>query len=99
MRLSGMVPDIVSFIGIISACVNLAYIKQGKETHEHLVSNTSLKQRKIIVELCDIVASRGARLVFAGILGILKKIGRDTVKAGEKKKSVVALDGGLFAWR
>ncbi|CAI8619739.1 unnamed protein product [Vicia faba] len=60
------------------------------------VSNTSLKQRKIIVELCDIVASRGARLAAAGILGILKKIGRDTVKAGEKQKSVVALDGGLF---
>ncbi|CAK8579490.1 unnamed protein product [Lathyrus sativus] len=60
------------------------------------VSNTSLKQRKIIVKLCDIVAYRGARLAAAGILGILKKIGRDTVKAGEKQKSVVALDGGLF---
>ncbi|XP_058732239.1 hexokinase-1-like [Vicia villosa] len=60
------------------------------------VSNTSLKQRKIIIELCDIVASRGARLAAAGILGILKKIGRDTVKAREKQKSVIALDGGLF---
>lgn len=48
------------------------------------------------MKLCDIVAYRGARLAAAGILGILKKIGRDTVKAGEKQNSVVALDGGLF---
>ena len=52
--------------------------------------------RKIVVQLCDIVATRGARLSAAGIFGILKKIGRDTIKAGEKQKSVVALDGGLF---
>ena len=52
--------------------------------------------RKIVVELCDIVANRGARLSAAGIMGILKKIGRDTVKVGEKQKSVIALDGGLF---
>ncbi|WJX54206.1 hexokinase A [Trifolium repens] len=60
------------------------------------ISNTSLKTRKIVVELCEIVASRGARLAAAGILGILKKLGRDTVKGGEKQKSVIALDGGLF---
>ncbi|PON45179.1 Hexokinase [Parasponia andersonii] len=60
------------------------------------ISNTSLKMRKTIVELCDIVATRGARLSAAGILGILKKLGRDTVKDGEKQKSVIALDGGLY---
>ncbi|XP_061371130.1 hexokinase-1-like [Gastrolobium bilobum] len=60
------------------------------------ISNTSLKMRKIVVELCDVVATRGARLSAAGILGIIKKIGRDTVKVGEKQKSVIALDGGLF---
>lgn len=48
------------------------------------------------MELCDIVATRGARLSAAGILGILKKLGRDTVRDGEKQKSVVALDGGLY---
>ena len=52
--------------------------------------------RKVIVELCNIVATRGARLSAAGIIGILNKLGRDTVKDGEKQKSVVALDGGLF---
>ncbi|WVZ23132.1 hypothetical protein V8G54_001676 [Vigna mungo] len=65
-----------------------------KDTLE--ISNTSLKMRKIVVELCDIVATRGARLAAAGILGILKKLGRDTVKVGEKQKSVIALDGGLY---
>ncbi|XVE98081.1 hypothetical protein REPUB_Repub03eG0074700 [Reevesia pubescens] len=60
------------------------------------ISNTSLKMRKVIVELCDIATSRGARLSAAGIVGILKKLGRDTVKDGEKQKSVVALDGGLY---
>ncbi|KAJ0030015.1 hypothetical protein Pint_13282 [Pistacia integerrima] len=31
-----------------------------------------------------------------GIVGILKKLGRDTVKDGEKQRSVIALDGGLY---
>lgn len=50
----------------------------------------------MIVELCDIVATRGARLAAAGIMGILKKIGRDTVRDGDNQKTVVAMDGGLF---
>ncbi|PKI50051.1 hypothetical protein CRG98_029551 [Punica granatum] len=52
--------------------------------------------RKAIVELCDTIATRGARLSAAGIYGILKKLGRDKVRDGEKQKSVIALDGGLF---
>ncbi|BFG39830.1 hypothetical protein CerSpe_261040 [Prunus speciosa] len=60
------------------------------------ISNTSLKMRKVVVALCDIVATRAARLSAAGIMGVLKKLGRDTVKEGEKQKSVVALDGGLY---
>ncbi|OVA08529.1 Hexokinase [Macleaya cordata] len=60
------------------------------------ISSTSLKTRKVVVELCNIVATRGARLSAAGILGILKKLGRDTVKEGEKQRTVIAMDGGLF---
>ena len=52
--------------------------------------------RRTIVELCNIVATRGARLAAAGILGILKKMGRDIARDGEKQKTVVALDGGLY---
>ncbi|PIN04845.1 Hexokinase [Handroanthus impetiginosus] len=60
------------------------------------IPNSSLKMRKMIVEICDIVASRGARLSAAAILGVLKKLGRDGIKDGEKQRSVIALDGGLF---
>lgn len=60
------------------------------------ISNTSLKTRKVVVELCDIISFRGARLAAAGILGVLKKLGRDTLREGEKQRSVIALDGGLF---
>lgn len=60
------------------------------------VSNTSLKVRKIIVDVCNIIAIRGARLAAAGILGVLKKIGRDTLKDGSKQRTVIAMDGGLY---
>ncbi|KAK1286693.1 Hexokinase-2 [Acorus calamus] len=61
------------------------------------ITNTSLKTRKTIIEICDIVAARGARLAAAGIYGVLKKMGRDTIiRDGEKQKTVVAVDGGLY---
>lgn len=60
------------------------------------ITNTSLKERKLVVQLCDIVAMRGARLAAAGILGILKKLGRETVKDEEDQRTVIALDGGLY---
>lgn len=57
----------------------------------------SLKKRKVIYNLCKIVATRGARLAAAGILGILKIVGRDTLSSNdEKRKSVIAMDGGLY---
>ncbi|KAL6563277.1 hexokinase A [Orobanche hederae] len=59
------------------------------------VPNTSLKTRRVVVELCNIVATRGARLAAAGILGVLKKMGRDTPTEGGKM-TVVAMDGGLY---
>nr|AFK48467.1 unknown [Lotus japonicus] len=60
------------------------------------IDNTSLKMRKIVVKLCDIIAIRAARVAAAGNFSILKKIGRDTVNAGKKQKTVISLDGGLF---
>jgi hexokinase len=56
------------------------------------IQNTSLAVRKIVYEVCDTVAERGARLAAAGIVGILKKIGRD----GTHSKWKVAMDGGLY---
>ncbi|KAL4589223.1 hypothetical protein LXL04_002128 [Taraxacum kok-saghyz] len=60
------------------------------------ISNTSLKTRKVVGEVCNIIATRGARLAASGILGILRKLGRDTVTNGETTKTVIAMDGGLY---
>ncbi|KAE8696422.1 Hexokinase-1 [Hibiscus syriacus] len=60
------------------------------------ISNTSLQMRKVIVQICNIVATRGARLAAAGILSILRKMGRDTIKDAEKQRMVVGMDGGLY---
>lgn len=60
------------------------------------ISNTSLKTRRLVVELCNIVATRGARLAAAGVLGIVKKMGRDTPRESGQEKIVVAMDGGLY---
>ena len=47
---------------------------------------SSVSTRKIVVELCRIIAERGARLAGAGVVGILRKIGRDHVnKAAEDR--------------
>lgn len=58
------------------------------------ITGTSLETRKIVVEICDIVARRAAQLAAAGVAGILKKLGRDGPT--EKHRSVIAIDGGLF---
>ncbi|KAM0971005.1 hypothetical protein ACFX15_018407 [Malus domestica] len=55
------------------------------------ITSTSPKAREVVSEVCDIVAERGARLSGAGILGIIKKLGRI-----ENKKSVVTVEGGLY---
>ncbi|XP_078430611.1 hexokinase-1-like [Wolffia australiana] len=62
------------------------------------ITNTSLKTRKLVIGVCDVVARRGARLAAAGVVGILKKIGRDSSPkdGGEVPRTVVAMDGGLF---
>ncbi|KAI3842943.1 hypothetical protein MKX03_013430 [Papaver bracteatum] len=52
------------------------------------ISDTFLETRRIVEKLCNIVATRGARLSAAGILGILKKMGKDT--EGEKQRTVIA---------
>ncbi|MQL87270.1 hypothetical protein Taro_019813 [Colocasia esculenta] len=62
------------------------------------ISSTSLKTRKLVVEVCDVVAKRGARLAAAGVAGVLKKLGRDVAPkdGSELQRTVVAMDGGLF---
>jgi len=64
-----------------------------------------LKVRKLVVRVCDVVTRRAARLAAAGIVGILKKIGRDGsggVTGGRSRsdvkmrRTVVAIEGGLY---
>ncbi|XP_039140225.1 hexokinase-2-like [Dioscorea cayenensis subsp. rotundata] len=56
------------------------------------IPNTTLRMREIVFEVCDIIAKRGARLAAAGIVGILKHLGRD----GTDKKAVVMVEGGVY---
>lgn len=69
------------------------------------IPEVPLKARKLVVRICDVVTRRAARLVAAGILGILKKMGRDGTGgiAGVRsrtdvniKRTVVAVEGGLY---
>jgi len=60
------------------------------------ISDTSLEVRKVVVEICNIIATRGSRLAAAGILGILKKMGKDSVSDVKGEKNVIAMDGGLY---
>ncbi|ERN05123.1 hypothetical protein AMTRI_Chr01g108960 [Amborella trichopoda] len=66
------------------------------------VSNIPLRVRRLVVRVCDAVTRRAARLAAAGIVGILKKIGRDG-KGGSSsnssegvRRTVVAIEGGLY---
>ncbi|CAA6662140.1 unnamed protein product [Spirodela intermedia] len=63
-----------------------------------------LKTRRLVVRVCDVVSRRAARLAAAGIVGILKKVGRDGSggfaggrSKGKPRRTVVAIEGGLYA--
>ncbi|PHU03116.1 Hexokinase-3 [Capsicum chinense] len=66
-----------------------------------------VKVRKLVVKVCDVITRRAARLAAAGIVGILKKIGRDGsggIASGKfrsdrptrMRRTVVAIEGGLY---
>ncbi|PRQ27199.1 putative phosphotransferase with an alcohol group as acceptor [Rosa chinensis] len=52
--------------------------------------------RKIVVEVCDTIVKRGGRLAGAGIVGILQKMEEDSKGVIFGKRTVVAMDGGLY---
>ncbi|KAL6498567.1 Hexokinase-3 [Orobanche hederae] len=68
------------------------------------IPDVPLNVRKLVVKVCDVVTRRAARLAAAGIVGILKKIGRDgndgsssgKGKVGNQiktQRTVVAIEG------
>lgn len=67
---------------------------------EFQISNTSLETRKVVVQICDIIAKRSAHLAAAGIVGIVKKVGcaRDNAReeGSQLPRMVIAMDGGLY---
>ncbi|CAO2833868.1 unnamed protein product [Amaranthus hypochondriacus] len=57
---------------------------------------TSTATREIVIEVCDTIAKRGGRLAGAGIVGILRKMEEDNKGLIFGKRTVVAMDGGLY---
>ncbi|XVF35966.1 hypothetical protein REPUB_Repub19eG0017600 [Reevesia pubescens] len=57
---------------------------------------SNLNSRKIVLEVCDTIVKRAGRLAGAGIVGILQKIEEDSKGAIFGKRTVVAMDGGLY---
>lgn len=61
------------------------------------IESSSRKTRKLVVDVCEVVARRGARLAAAGIHGILKKLGQVTDRP-DKRRTVIAVDGGVYKY-
>ncbi|KAK1278599.1 Hexokinase-3 [Acorus gramineus] len=69
------------------------------------ITNIPLKARRLVVRVCDMVTRRAARLAAAGIVGILRKIGRDgraaaggrrTESSSSARRTVIAIEGRLY---
>uniref|UniRef100_A0A0D9V542 Phosphotransferase n=1 Tax=Leersia perrieri TaxID=77586 RepID=A0A0D9V542_9ORYZ len=58
---------------------------------------TSLRTRKLIVDVCEAIATRGARLAAAGIYSIIQKHSQHSV-IPDTKRSVIAVDGGVYKY-
>jgi hexokinase len=68
----------------------------GTILYNILEVEANLKERKIVVEVCDTVVKRGGRLAGAGIVAILEKIERETKRMATGQRTVVAMDGALY---
>jgi hexokinase len=61
------------------------------------IESSCYKTRRVVVDVCEVVATRGARLAAAGVYGILKKLGRDAAIPGQRR-TVIAVDGGVYKY-
>ncbi|PKI57795.1 hypothetical protein CRG98_021862 [Punica granatum] len=59
MQLTGMKHDVVSFVGAISACANLAALKQGREIHGIVVRKLSHEHLFVANSLLDLYTKCG----------------------------------------
>lgn len=78
------------FSGDLHAAGSLLYDILGVESN--------LSERKTVLEVCETIVKRGGRIAGAGIVGILQKMEEDQrgLIFGNGKRSVVAIDGGLY---
>ncbi|CAM0908234.1 unnamed protein product [Alopecurus aequalis] len=60
------------------------------------VKQSSLAERRAIVEVSDCIVERGGRLAGAGIAGILQKMESDSNGLVLGRRTAVAMDGGLY---
>ncbi|KAK3424909.1 hypothetical protein EUGRSUZ_F01647 [Eucalyptus grandis] len=70
--------------------------KVGSVLYDVAGVESNLSARKVVVEVCDTIAKRGGRLAGAGIVGILQKMEEDSKGLIFGKRTVVAMDGGLY---
>ncbi|KAJ6736383.1 HEXOKINASE [Salix viminalis] len=68
----------------------------GSILHNVAGVESSLSERRIVLEVCDAIVKRGGRLAGAGIVGILQKMEQDSKGTIFNKRTVVAMDGGLY---
>ncbi|CAM8964536.1 unnamed protein product [Rhodiola kirilowii] len=86
---------------------NLVEVSRIFEDALEIPDDVPLKFRRLVVKVCDTVTRRAARLAAAGIVGILKKIGRDgssgvtggRIRGNDSKmqRTVITIEGGLYA--
>ncbi|MED6184426.1 Hexokinase isoenzyme 2 [Stylosanthes scabra] len=57
---------------------------------------SNFSARKTVLEVCDTIVKRGGSLAGAGIVGILQKMEEDSKGVIFGKRTVVAIDGGLY---
>ncbi|KAF6164803.1 hypothetical protein GIB67_015981 [Kingdonia uniflora] len=80
-----MQQDITSDLGVVGSILNNIFEVKS-----------SIRARKTVVEVCDTIVKRGGRLAGAGIVGILQKMEQDSEGLIFGKRTVVAMDGGLY---
>ncbi|KAK6939354.1 Hexokinase, N-terminal [Dillenia turbinata] len=68
----------------------------GVKLYCHCMVKSDLTARKMVVDVCDTIVKRGGRLAGAGIVGILHKMEEDSRGLIFGKRTVVAMDGGLY---
>lgn len=68
----------------------------GSTLYDVFGVESNLNSRKIVLDVCDTVVKRAGRLAGAGIVGILQKMGEDSEGAIFRRRTVVAMDGGLY---